>query len=206
MPLTYGQLIADIRPTIWPTGEAPNLVKSHDRCFIDCLIDLQTWVPCLKVDHYDTLPQCATLYNCGLTMFKQPPHSEVKRLTVIDKQSTLVSGTVTASKVGNLVTASENFFDASMVGTVIKFAGGNGYVILAYIDATRIWVADPDIITTPPPTSSSSPFLYLSSHFRINQQTGLPEWLDDEDGKWHSVEMVGDAGEIQLGPNQTPTP
>ncbi len=204
--LTYGNLITRLRPQIWPTGEAPNLVPSHDQSFVDCLDDLQTWVECLQVDHYDLFPQCATLYNCGLTVFDQPPHSMVKRLSVIDKQSTLASGTVTASKVGNLVTASEAFFDPSMVGSVIKFAGGHSYTIIHYIDPTMLWVADPDIITTPPPIAPSSPFLYLSSHFRINQKTGLPEWLNDEDGEWHNVQVVGPAGNVQLGPDQQGTP
>lgn len=203
MPLTYGNLIAKLRPLIWPTGEAPNLVPSHDQSFIDCLDDLQTWVPCLLIDHYDLFPQCSTLYNCGLTMLEQPPHSMVNKLSVMDKQSTLESGAVTASKVGFLVTASAAFFDAGMVGSIIKFVDGQGFVIMSFIDATRVWVADPEITGTLLPPSISSPYLYLSSHFRINQSTGLPEWLDDEDGLWHSVEILGTPGDIQLGPNQS---
>lgn len=142
MPLTYGNLIAKLRPLIWPTSEAPNLVPSHDQSFIDCLDDLQTWVECLQVDHYDLFPQCATLYNCGLTMLEQPPHSMVKKLSVIDKQSQMSSGTVTASKAGAFITASANFFDASMVGAIIKFANGQSFVVADFIDATSLSVED----------------------------------------------------------------
>lgn len=142
MPLTYGNLIAKLRPLIWPTDEAPNLVPSHDQSFIDCLDDLQTWVECLQVDHYDLFPQCATLYNCGLTMLEQPPHSMVKKLSVIDKQTQMSSGTVTASKAGAFITASANFFDASMVGAIIKFANGQSFVVADFIDATSLSVED----------------------------------------------------------------
>ena len=81
---TFGQLKTAIRQIIWPDGEADNLVAAHDKFFIDALMDLQTWVKCLEQDHTDIIPQCATLYNCGLTVL-DAPRGAILKLSVIDK-------------------------------------------------------------------------------------------------------------------------
>lgn len=47
-------------------------------------MDLQTWVKCLQQDHTDIVPQCATFYNCGLTVL-DAPRGRILQLSVIDK-------------------------------------------------------------------------------------------------------------------------
>jgi hypothetical protein len=86
MSLTFGQLKTAIRGRIWPpgSGEPDNLIASHDKSFIDGLVDLQTCVPCLQQDNTDIIPQCATTYNCGLTVLPAP-RGIIKKLSVIDK-------------------------------------------------------------------------------------------------------------------------
>lgn len=81
---TFGQLKSAIRLRVFPTGEADNLVASHDKDFIDAIIDLQTWVPCLQMDNTDMFPQCSTTYNCGLTVLPCP-RGAIKSLSIIDK-------------------------------------------------------------------------------------------------------------------------
>ena len=81
---TFGQLKTGIRQIIWPTGEPDNLVAAHDKFFVDAMLDLQTWVKCLQQDHTDLIPQCATAYKCGLTVF-DAPRGNILRVSVIDK-------------------------------------------------------------------------------------------------------------------------
>lgn len=81
---TFGELKRDIRPVIWPEGEAANLVVAHDKFFVDALIDLQSHVVCLQRDNHDLFPQCATLYRCGVTSFDKP-RGNVLSVSVIDK-------------------------------------------------------------------------------------------------------------------------
>ena len=47
-------------------------------------MDLQTWVACLQQDHIDIVPQCSTLYNCGLTVF-DAPRGRIKQVSVLDQ-------------------------------------------------------------------------------------------------------------------------
>ncbi|HUD74004.1 MAG TPA: DUF5977 domain-containing protein [Terracidiphilus sp.] len=86
MSLTFGQFKSAIRGRVWPPGSAEpdNLVASHDKDFVDALVDLQTWVPCLQQDNTDIYPQCSTTYNCGLTVLPGP-RGIIKKLSVIDK-------------------------------------------------------------------------------------------------------------------------
>lgn len=86
MSTTYGQFISEIRGRVWPPGnaEADNLVASHNKDFIDALIDLQTAVLCLQQDNTDIYPQCSTTYKCGLTVIPQP-RGIIRKLSVIDK-------------------------------------------------------------------------------------------------------------------------
>lgn len=81
---TFGQLKTDTRQRIWPSGESDRLVTAHDKMFVDALMDLQTWVACLRQDHTDLVPQCATFYNCGLTVF-DAPRGRILQVSVVDK-------------------------------------------------------------------------------------------------------------------------
>lgn len=84
MPTTFGDLKTAIRLNLFPTGESPNLVASHNKMFVDALIDLQSVVPCLQQDNTDLFPQCSTYYDCQLTVFPAPRGS-IKSVSVIDK-------------------------------------------------------------------------------------------------------------------------
>ena len=86
MSTTFGQFKSAIRGRIWPpgSGEPDNLVASHDKAFVDALVDLQTWVECLRQDNTDLYEQCSTTYNCGLTVLLAP-RGIIKKLSVIDK-------------------------------------------------------------------------------------------------------------------------
>lgn len=84
MPYTFGNLKSDLRLILFPNRESENLVKAHDKFFVDCLVELQQVVECLQQDNTDLFPQCATLYNCGLTVF-DAPRGIIKAVGVIDK-------------------------------------------------------------------------------------------------------------------------
>lgn len=84
MPYTLGDLKAEQRPLLFPTGEAENLVAAHDAMFVDALMDLQQWVDCLQINNTETYPQCNTLFNCGLTVI-DAPRGRLNRLYTIDK-------------------------------------------------------------------------------------------------------------------------
>lgn len=81
---TFGALKTKLRRNIWPQGEAISLVVPHDKSFVDALIDLQTWVECLQHDNTQIVPQCATYYNCGLTILPAP-RGIIRSVSVIDK-------------------------------------------------------------------------------------------------------------------------
>lgn len=82
--ITFGKLKSDARLRLFPSGEADNLVASHDKDFVDAIVDLETCVLCLQHDNTDIFPQCATTYNCGLTVLPCP-RGAIKKLSVIDK-------------------------------------------------------------------------------------------------------------------------
>lgn len=144
MPLTYGQLIADLRKDIWPTDEAPNLVSPHNRSFVEALVDLQTWVDCLKRNNTNLFRQCATFYNCGTTAFEPPPHSIIKSLEVIDKRNVKFSDTILASKTGALITATAGFFTAEMVGYTIRLNPNHSFTITEFVDELNVNVSETD--------------------------------------------------------------
>lgn len=81
---TFGQLKNEVRAITFPAGEPDNLVVAHDKLFVDAVVDLQTIVPCLQRDNTDLFPQCATLYNCGATVF-DAPRGIIRSLSIIDK-------------------------------------------------------------------------------------------------------------------------
>lgn len=82
--MTFGELKAQIRLNLFASGEAPNLVAAHNKAFVDCLIDLQTAIDCLQSDNTSIFPQCATFYNCGLTVLPAP-RGNIKKVSIIDQ-------------------------------------------------------------------------------------------------------------------------
>jgi len=83
---TFSQLKADLRPILFPAGEAKNLRIAHDKFFVDALTDLQQWVECLQQDNTQIYRQCSTFYNCGLTVL-DAPRGFIKALFVIDQDA-----------------------------------------------------------------------------------------------------------------------
>lgn len=146
---TFGTFKSDIRKRLWPAGEPPQLVAAHDKAFVDALIDLQTVVECLQSDNTNIVPQCATFYDCQMTVF-QAPRGNIKSVSVIDKIGASASGTITASKAGDIITSSAPFFDASMIGNLIVFPDGQSFVITAFISTTQV------VVQTAPPTAPTA--------------------------------------------------
>lgn len=204
MGYTFGQLKAECRKRLWPAGEQDRLHESHEKDFIDAVVNLQRSVPCLRIDHTDIRPHCSTFYKCGLTV-TDAPQGIILGVSVVDKPSQSFPG-FTATKVGNMVVASGAVFTADMVGSVIKFQDGSSFQILEFIDPSHVWVLDPALVTQAPDATTSPQYFYLTSHVRFNRQTGFEEKLDDDDGKWHAVEVIGPPGGVQIGPDQTGTP
>lgn len=197
MPLTFGQLKARIRATLWPQGEAANLVPAHDQSFLDALIDIQTWVPCEQQDNTSLFPQCATFYNCGLTTF-DAPQGIIRKVSVMDKAHVIPSANVTGSKFGSVIVSNEPFFDRSMIGSRIKFEDGQSFTIASFIDSTHIAVID----TTP-----AGEQIMLGSNARINANGNL-ELFDPDDQLWHEVTLfgIGTDNAVQVGINQHGVP
>jgi len=74
----------EIRQQIWPAGEPQNLVASHDKYFVEAILDLQQAVDCLQYNNTSIFPHCATLFQCGLTVL-EAPYGVVRRVYVVDK-------------------------------------------------------------------------------------------------------------------------
>lgn len=85
MSYPFSQLQADVRSYIWPSGEQSNLVAAHNKAFVDALIDLQQLIPCLRQDNVTLVPQCATLYQCGINVC-EAPRGHIKKVSVIDSR------------------------------------------------------------------------------------------------------------------------
>lgn len=81
---TLGDLKADLRPLLWPTGEPANLVPDHNKAFVDAYLEIQRTVDCWQLDNYSVFPHCSTFYDCGLTVFPAP-RGDIHRLSVIQK-------------------------------------------------------------------------------------------------------------------------
>src|SRR6185436_13942093 len=78
--ISYGDFITGIRRTMWPhPGEASSLVTSHSQMFLEAMIDLCKWIPCLQTHHTDVHPACSTYVQCGLTVFAAP-YGEIERV------------------------------------------------------------------------------------------------------------------------------
>lgn len=71
--ITLKEIKVRLRDQLWPfPGEAKSLRAAHDAMFVNALIDLQKWVPCLQSNNLSLYPWCSTYFNCGLTVFDAP--------------------------------------------------------------------------------------------------------------------------------------
>lgn len=109
--ISFGQLKTDLGLRIWPQGSAPNLVIPHNASFVDAIIDLQTWVDCLKRDNRNLLPQCSTLFHCGLTVF-DAPRGNILKLSVIDRLTAAAAVASGVTLVGAAPTVTTDFVQA----------------------------------------------------------------------------------------------
>lgn len=70
--MNFGELKSKLRPQIWASGEQENLIASHDSMFVESLYDLQRAVPCYRYGQTNVFDQCATYFNCGMTVLPAP--------------------------------------------------------------------------------------------------------------------------------------
>lgn len=85
MAKSWKQFKDEILQGLFPSGEPTNRIAAHAKFFVDAMIDLQTWVVCLQQDNTSLFPQCATFYNCGLTVIDSAPRGIIKRVSVVDQ-------------------------------------------------------------------------------------------------------------------------
>ena len=67
--MTFATYYQQIASTVFPEGEAENLVPAHKAAVADALIDLQRKVPCLRTDHAEYIGQSSTSFHCGSCSF-----------------------------------------------------------------------------------------------------------------------------------------
>lgn len=72
MLYTFGQLKAELRPILWPQGEADRLVVPHNKFFEEALVEIQRWVDCLQYNNTQLYRACSRFYHCGLSVMEQP--------------------------------------------------------------------------------------------------------------------------------------
>lgn len=69
---TFELFVSDISRTIFPEGEAENLVANHRKYITDALIDLQQKVPCLRTQHRDRISMADTFTECNASVYSAP--------------------------------------------------------------------------------------------------------------------------------------
>ena len=85
MSLTFLELKTESRQILFPAGESENLVTAHDRFFNDALWDLSVNVPCYAFGNVNVVKQCATYFNCGMTVLPAP-RGRILKVYTIGKQ------------------------------------------------------------------------------------------------------------------------
>lgn len=80
--MTFGELKSELRPQLWPGGEAPKLRIPHDKLFIEAMVDLQKYVPCLQNNNTQIFNFCSTMFQCGMTVINAPPHGMINKVSV----------------------------------------------------------------------------------------------------------------------------
>lgn len=69
---TFDLFVSSITQTVFPEGEAENLMRNHRQYIIDSLIDLQQKVPCLRVQHRDRHSMADTFLDCAASVTNAP--------------------------------------------------------------------------------------------------------------------------------------
>lgn len=70
--MDFAELKSRILQAVYPEGQADNLIFNHEKWIVDALIDLAKKVQCLQLDQLEKVPQCATYYLCGASVFCAP--------------------------------------------------------------------------------------------------------------------------------------
>jgi hypothetical protein len=70
--MTFLELKNEIRADLFASGESENLVVAHDNQFSEALADLCDCVECLQLNLTNVFSQCATYFNCGMTVIPAP--------------------------------------------------------------------------------------------------------------------------------------
>ena len=65
---TVLQLKTEIRNACWPSGEAENLVTSHNQIFQEALAEIAKWVDCEREDNVNVLDFEQTFYHSRMTI------------------------------------------------------------------------------------------------------------------------------------------
>lgn len=82
MSYTFSQLKTDCNAILWPNGVPENLTGAIDNLFVEAMVDLQKWIPCMRERHESVFPQCSTYFKCGTTWFDAPKGRITKVYTV----------------------------------------------------------------------------------------------------------------------------
>lgn len=83
-PYTFADLKAELRKSLFPTGEAATLVDPHNQMFKEAMVNIAQYVECLQVNNIQVFPRCDTLFKCGMTVIDKP-RGRLNELYVIDK-------------------------------------------------------------------------------------------------------------------------
>jgi hypothetical protein len=67
--MTFNEFYSKISQSVFPEGEAENLIVQHKNAVRDALIELQTKVPCLRGVHAEYVGQSSTVFHCGSSVF-----------------------------------------------------------------------------------------------------------------------------------------
>jgi len=81
--ITFSQFKTDVKSVLWPDiGEPQNMTEVHNTYILDCLIDLQRWMPSLQQSHIDRYQQSDTFWTCGMSTFEAPRGTLARLYTV----------------------------------------------------------------------------------------------------------------------------
>lgn len=207
MPYTLGDLKAELQPILWPFGEAENLLTAHAAMFVEALIDIQQWAECYQINNTFIVPQCNTLFKCGLTV-TDSPRGRIRRVYTIDKINQTTgqedpSVPVDWCSMVEYLQVDYSQLDEYVSNTLASAWGGgfwgwwgglfNGVPITSLVALPACWV---NKYTFPPPTDaglSTAPPLPLGYHYP-QSSTDVPN------GRAQSGCWAQKGGQIFLAP------
>jgi len=80
--MTFKAFTDEVLDSIFPFGRPENLQAAHRRMVIEALVELQRMVDCLQNANTSEFAQCATYFNCGMTVLPQPRGQIVSIFTI----------------------------------------------------------------------------------------------------------------------------